>query len=124
MISVKILAEELGKTPEEIDTVRLTKLSTDQWARRGRGISITDDGAEIIRGHFDIPEIYPTKHKAYVKAECSNPRFVWCVIEGLEGKFPVYIPSRLRGKLVGKFITVDAITDAAGITYRHEALGR
>ena len=124
MISVKALAEELGKTVEEIDVVRGSKLSTKHWTRRGKGISLSDEGADIIRGHFDIPEAFPSKHRAFVKAEARNPSWVWCVLDGMEGRFPVAIPRRLRGKLVGKYITVDAITDINGTTFRHEALGQ
>jgi hypothetical protein len=123
MISMKKLAEELGKPLEQIEAVREAKLSSTQWSRRGRGISLTDEGEKTIRGHFVIPEAFPPKKKAFVKRPANNPRFVWCVIEGLEGTFPVAIPRRFHGKLVGKYITVDAISDNSGTTYRHEALG-
>ncbi len=123
MISQKKLAEELGKTLEEIEAVRLSKLSTTQWCKRGVGVSLTPEGSDIIRMHFLVPEAFPTKHKAFVREEARNPRFVWCNLDGLEGRFPVAIPKKFRGKLVGKYITVDRITDIHGTTYRHEALG-
>lgn len=124
MISVKALAEELGKTVEEIDQVRQSKLSASQWVRRGKGVSLSEAGAATIRGHFEVCEVYPAKLRAYVKAEAPNPRFVWCVFDGMEGRWPVAIPRRLHGKLLGKYITVDAITDINGTTYRHESLGQ
>jgi hypothetical protein len=124
MIAQKDLAAELGKTVKEIDTVRQAKLTRAQWKKVGKGMVYTEAGADIIRGHFVVPEIFPTKHKAYVKSQANNPRFVHCLIEGLEGRYPVLIPRKLRGKLVGKYITVDAITDINGTSYRHESLGQ
>ena len=123
MISQKDLAQELGKSVKEIEEVRKAKLTASQWKRVGKGCVYTDGGADIIRGHFVVPEVFPVKRQAYVKGEANNPRFVWCVIDGMEGRFPVLIPRKLRGKLVGKYITVDAITDINGTSYRHESLG-
>ena len=37
----------------------------------------------------------------------------------MEGKFPVIIPRRLSGKLDGKSIKVEAITDVTGTSYRY-----
>lgn len=124
MIGQKELADEIGKTVKEIEVVRKTKLTTSQWKKVKGGFFYTEAGAEIIRGHFIVPEVFPRKYKAYVKSEANNPRFVWALIEGLEGRYPVLIPRKLRGKMLGKYITVDAITDINGTSYRHEALGQ
>jgi hypothetical protein len=55
-----------------------------------------------------------------VVKQCPNPNWVWALINGT--KTPVAIPSKLRGKLIGKTIPVHAITDASGTTYRHADL--
>ena len=123
MKSIKRLAAELGKTPEEIEAIRKEKLSDKDWRKMAWGIAIMKSGEEIIRNNDIVPEIYPKKHRAWVKAPAKNPRFVWCLIDGIEGRHPVLIPRRFIGKLVGKYITVDEIRDINGVTYRHEALG-
>lgn len=122
MIGMKKLAEELGKTVEEIDAVRREKLSDKHWRKMAWGIAITNEGCDIIRNNYIVPEIYPRKLRGWVKGQCANPRWVWCVFEEMDGKHQVLIPRRLAGKLIGKPITVDEIKDVNGITYRHESL--
>lgn len=124
MIRLKELAEELEKPPEEILGVVEHKLSSSQWERRGRGIFVSEEGAELVRANYVIPEVVPDKFTAYVKAEARNPVWVYIVIPGMEGRHLALIPRRLCGKLVGKTIVVDAITDAKGTTFRHEDLGK
>lgn len=123
-IRLKDLAAELEKPMIEVETVIKQKLSPDQWEQRGRGFFVSDEGAEIVRASFDIPEIVPDKFTALVKSEARNPVWVYIVIPGMEGRHLALIPRRLCGKLVGKTIIVDAITDANGTTFRHEALGK
>jgi hypothetical protein len=44
-------------------------------------------------------------------------------LEHKDGKIPVKIGRKYRGKLIGKRIVIDAITDASGsTTYRHAEL--
>jgi hypothetical protein len=79
---------------------------------------------ELIKLSFDVPLAVPDKIRALVLMEARNPRWVYAKLEGHQGKVPVAIPRKLRGKLLGKRINVDAITDASGgTTYRHEMLG-
>ena len=124
MIRLKDLAAELEKPMDELVEVMEHKLSSDQWERRGRGVFVSEEGAELVRANYVIPEVVPDKFQAYVKAEARNPIWVYVIIPGMEGRHLALIPRRLCGKLVGKTITVDAITDANGTTFRHEALGK
>lgn len=52
-------------------------------------------------------------------AQAKNPQWIYVKLDGIEGKWPVVIPRRLTGKLEGKRITVEAITDATGTSYRY-----
>lgn len=57
---------------------------------------------------------------AKVLQQAPNPQWVYCIAIGKDlGKIPVIIPRRYSGKLVGKQILVEAITDNVGTTYRY-----
>lgn len=73
-----------------------------------------------------IPESIPEApkqtdvFKAKVLQQAKNPQWVFCVASGRDlGKINVAIPRRLTGKLVDKFIQVEAISDSTGISYRY-----
>ncbi len=69
------------------------------------------------------PLAVPNRLGAMVIRDANNPRWVYAKLDGQDGKVPVAIPMRLRGRLAGKHIEIDAITDASGgTTYRHALL--
>ena len=51
-------------------------------------------------------------------SQAPNPQWIYCKVNGKDGKIPVVIPKRLSGKLVGKRVHVEAISDEAGTSYR------
>lgn len=125
MITIKKLAEELGKSVDELVKLKSQKLTKEDYIGFGKNTKFTERGAELMRLAFEVPLAVPNKFAATVIVEARNPRWVYAKIDGKEGKWPVAIPRKLRGKLLGKRILIDAITDAAGgTTYRHESLGR
>lgn len=57
---------------------------------------------------------------AKVVQQAKNPQWVFCVAPGKDlGKIAVVIPRRFHGKLEGKFIQVEAISDSTGVSYRY-----
>ena len=57
---------------------------------------------------------------ARVLQQAKNPQWVYCLAPGKDlGKIAVVIPRRLSGKLEGKFIQVEAISDSTGVSYRY-----
>lgn len=52
-------------------------------------------------------------------SQAQNPQWIYVKVNSIEGKIPVVIPRRLTGKLVGKKVYVEAITDATGTSYRY-----
>lgn len=125
MTTIKQLADELGKTVDELVKLKNEKLSKEDCIGFGRNTKFTDRGAELLRLAVEVPLAVPNKLTGTVISEARNPRWVYAKIAGKEGRHPVAIPRKLRGKLLGKQILIDAITDAAGgTTYRHETLGR
>lgn len=124
-IKIITLADEMGKTVNELLKIKSAKLTQHlHYSGYGKNTYFTEEAAELIKLSIEVPLAVPNKFKALVLMEARNPRWVYAKLEGYEGKVPVAIPRKLRGKLVGKNINVDAITDSAGgTTYRHEMLG-
>lgn len=51
-------------------------------------------------------------------AQAPNPQWIYCKADGKDGKLAVIIPKRLSGKLVGKRVQIEAISDETGTSYR------
>lgn len=125
MKNVKQLAEELGKTVEEIVTLVADKVPKENQRKNRDKLWVDEKGEELVRLAIEVPLAVPTRFNAIVIRNAPNPHYVYARIEGREGVVPVVIPRRLSDKLVGKRIVIDAITDASNqTTYRHELLGR
>ncbi len=125
MKNVKDLATELGKPIEEIQDLVYAKVPKEQYRKRGERLWLSEDAEDTVRLAYEVPLAVPTRFEAIVIRLAPNPSYVYAKIHGRDGTVPVVIPRRLAGKLVGKRIVIDAITDATGeTTYRHEQLGR
>lgn len=116
------LAKTLGKTFAELDAIRIEKLTPQEWTGKGRNTWLTLEGAQKVRLAVEIPLAVPVNRTGYVIHDANNPNWVYAKIEGMEGKHPVAIPRRYRGKLVGKNIPIHVIQDAKGTTFRHAML--
>ena len=118
------VAAELGTSVNELMQLKQDKLKPEHWTGVGKNTYFTEDAVELLRLALDVPLAVPNKVMATVLMEAKNPRWVYAKIDGKDGKTPIAIPRKLRGKLVGKRILVDAITDANNLTtYRHADLG-
>jgi hypothetical protein len=118
-LNIKDLAAELGLPVEEAIQLATTRLTADEYRGKGKNIWLTHEAAETLRLAVDMPPAVPIIYKGYVLKAAPNPRWVYAQIKALDGKRPVAIPARLRGKLVGKTIEIEAITDAKGTTFRY-----
>ena len=124
-IKISSLAKELGVNLDKLVKLKTEKLVIGQFSGTGKLAWLTPEGADILRLAAVAPLAVPNKLYGKGILAARNPRWIYAKIEGLEGKFPVAIPNRLKGVLVGKRFGIDAITDASGgTTYRHEALGK
>lgn len=68
------------------------------------------------------PEAPPSVTKVFqviVLSQAPNPQWVYGKSMEIDGRLAIIIPRRLSGKLVGKRIYVEAISDATGTTYRY-----
>lgn len=116
------LAKKLGKTFDELHQLKLDKLVAGEYTGSGRNTWLIEEAAEKLRLAVELPPAVPTVLDARVLHDAPNPNWVYAIIQDVNGKRPVAIPRRLRGKLSGKPIKVHAITDATGTTYRHASL--
>ena len=123
-IKITTVAEELKIDINELIKLKTDKLKPEMYSGYGKNTLITEQGIEVIKLSLAIPLAVPNRIEAIVLREAKNPRWIYAKLTGSNIKVPVAIPRKLRGKLVGKRIYVDAITDASNATtYRHELLG-
>lgn len=117
------LAKELDVPFEELFQQAQEKLTQSELTGRGKNTWVTEKGTEELRLNADIPEAVPPVLYGRVKHAAVNRLWVYCVIEGLEGKHPVLVGRRWGGdRLVGKPIEIHQIEDAKGLSYRYAAL--
>jgi len=121
-VKITELAEELGVNVNELLEVKASKLTEDDWTGRGKNTWFTEDAVDKIRLALDVPELSPDVVYATFLHAAPNNRWVYAKIQGVDGKRPVFIPKKLRGKLKDKKFPVHAITDIKGTTYRHASL--
>lgn len=87
----------------------------------GNAWAITNENAEILMRELALPqELQSETYYAKGLHPAQNKSYMFCKIEGVEGKHPVLIPLRFRGRLTGKRFPIEKIEDTKGITWRHE----
>lgn len=116
---IKRIAIENELDFEEACKLAREKLSEDQISGRGNNIWIDEDGQKVLHAAAFAPEIVPKHFHGIVLYSAPNPSYVYAHIKEIEKKVPVVIPRRLRGKLDGKRIMIEAITDDLGVSYRY-----
>lgn len=124
IVTIQQLARETNKSTDELLLLIQDRIPEGERFGSGYATFFNEEGAKLVRLAAEIPAAVPPRLKARVIGPCANDKWVWCRIEGMEGRHPVLIPRRLRGKILGKPITIEAITDINGTTYRHESIGR
>lgn len=116
------LANKLKIEWDEAICLRDTKLDPAEWTGNGKNTWLTPEAAVKLELAVVVPPVVPNLLTGLVIYEAPNPSAVYAVIKGIRGKWPVFIPRRLHGKLIGKNIPIHAITDIKGTTYRHASL--
>ena len=118
------LADKLGTTVNKLLEIKNLKLTKGQhYTGYGKNTYFTPKGINEIEIALEIPLAVPDKLQGVVLYAARNPDWVMVKPEHKEGKIPVKIGRKFRGRLIGKRIVIDAITDASGsTTYRHAEL--
>lgn len=82
-----------------------------------------EEHPQRIPDPIPLPVPKPPEVTGIFKGVCldqaKNPQWIYVKINGVEGKVAAVIPRRLTGKLVGKSVYVEAITDSTGTSYRY-----
>lgn len=124
-ITFKDMAKELGLKNHELIQLRSEKLSEEEWGKDKDGAWFTEEGAEKLRLHKQVPLAVPSRVQMKVIRRAPNPHWVYAYPGKDQPLVPVAIRPSWCDRLVGKPIYVNIIKDAqGGITYRHEALGK
>lgn len=123
MKTLKRVAREMGVSYDEALKLRDTRLTKQEWdLDKFKRVLVGPEAEEKLKLANAVPLAVPVVFKATVKKACPNPRYVEAILLPEQKKVFCAIPRRLCGRLIGKPITVHAITDAQGNTsYRHEA---
>jgi hypothetical protein len=125
MIAFIELAKELGISNFQLAKLRDERLAPDEWSVKENKRYFTEEGANKLRLAVQVPLAVPKRIQVKVVGRAPNPRYVYCVEHGKDGRFLVVVKPSTCDRLVGKHIYVDLIEDAkGGITYRHDALAK
>jgi hypothetical protein len=125
MIAFIELAKELGISNFQLAKLRDERLAPDEWSVKENKRYFTEEGANKLRLAVQVPLAVPKRIQVKVVGRAPNPRYVYCVEHGKDGRFLVVVKPSTCDRLIGKHIYVDLIEDAkGGITYRHDALAK
>jgi len=120
---ITTLAKALKMDIHALIKLRMQKLSPEHFTGFGKNTWLFPEGVALLKLAIEAPLAVPNRLGAMVIRDANNPRWVYAKLDGVDGKVPVAIPMKLRGRLAGKHIEVEAITDATGgTTYRHAIL--
>lgn len=118
-VRITELAQQLGVSVNTLLQAKETKLTREDYSGNGKNTWLTPDGVRVLREALEIPELTPDRAAAVVLHEARNPNYVYAQLVGKEGKVPVCIPRRMQGRINGKRIVVEIITDTRGTSYRY-----
>ena len=104
---------------EEAIRIAKEKLPESSLTGKGKNTWVSEEGTSILESSFMIEEIIPKHYEGNVVGECPNPRYNYVVSNSIGKRVPMLVPHRLQGKLIGKTITFEGISDNKGTSYRY-----
>lgn len=113
------LSEQFDVSFEEALQIAIDKLSEEMITGKGKNTWINEEGVEILNEALEIPEIVPKHYRTKILKECPNKMFNWGHIKEIGKRVPVLIPRKFWGKLIGKYVTIECISDDTGESYRY-----
>lgn len=118
--NIKKLAAELNLTVEELLAISSAKLTAGVTGV-GKNTWFEAEAVEAIKLAVEVPALMPSKLVGKVKRFARNPSWVYVKIDGVDPVVPVAVPRRLRDRMLGKVIPIEAISDGSGeTTYRYD----
>jgi len=118
------IANEQEVDFEEAIRIAKEKLPEGSLTGKGKNTWVTEEGAFILEDSLMIEEIIPKHHEGNIVGECPNPRYNYVVSKSIKKRVPMLVPRKLQGKLIGKKITFEAISDNKGTSYRYVRKGK
>ena len=118
------IASEQEVEFEEAMRIAEEKLPEGSLTGKGRNTWVNEEGTAILEDSFMIEEIIPKHHTGMVLSECPNPRYNYVHNKQIGKKVPMLVPRKWQGKLVGKIVTFEGISDNKGTSYRYVRKGK
>ena len=118
------IASEQEVEFEEAMRIAEEKLPEGSLTGKGRNTWVNEEGTAILEDSFMIEEIIPKHHTGMVLSECPNPRYNYVHNKQIGKKVPMLVPRKWQGKLVGKMVTFEGISDNKGTSYRYVRKGK
>ena len=109
---------------EEAMRISQEKLPEGSLTGKGKNTWVTEEGTAILEESLMIEEIIPKHYLGHVLDECPNPRYNYVYNKDIGKKVPMLVPRKWQGKLIGKGITFEAISDNKGTSYRYVRKGK
>ena len=109
---------------EEAMEIAQDKLPEGSLTGKGKNTWVNEEGTAILEESFMIKEIIPKHYTGNVLAECPNPRYNYVFNKELGKRVPMLVPRKWQGRLIGKVITFEAISDHIGTSYRYVRKGQ
>ncbi len=109
---------------EEAMRIAQEKLPEGSLTGKGRNTWVTEEGTAILEDSLMIEEIIPKHYTGMVLSECPNPRYNYVHNKKIGKKVPMLVPRKWQGKLIGKMVTFEAISDNKGTSYRSVRKGK
>lgn len=117
------LAVELDYDFNKLLKLKNEKLEPHEVTGTGKNTWVTPEGRAKLEVAVLAPPAVPNVLEGCVITTAPNRKWVYCKIEGIEGKHPVMISNKMVAeRYIGKKIPIHAITDKTGTTYRHASL--
>ena len=109
---------------EEAMEIAQDKLPEGSLTGKGKNTWVNEEGTAILEESFMIEEIIHKHYTGNVLNECPNPRYNYVFNKELGKRVPMLVPRKWQGRLIGKVITFEAISDHMGTSYRYVRKGK
>jgi hypothetical protein len=113
------IAEEQEVTFDEAMQIATDKLPEGSLTGKGKNTWVSEEGTKILEESLMIDEIIPKHFTGVILAECPNPKYNVFFSKEIGKRVNVLLPRKWQGKLIKKTITVEAIEDTKGVSYRY-----
>lgn len=117
---LKTIAEEHEVELDYLVELIEAKLPVHTITGTGYARWINEEGQELLTQAVDVPELMPKRYRGIVHSKAPNRSYVYVYIHEIQKKVPMVIARKFEGWLTkGKQVSVEAIEDDKGTSYRY-----